>query len=56
LGIWTAEGMCLPIEAGQTYIATIVSYAFIYVALFIGAAGSVWSVDAALQGRGRFLT
>jgi thiosulfate dehydrogenase (quinone) large subunit len=52
-GIWTAaEGMGLPIQAGQTDIGTSCIYVLVYIALFLGAAGSAWSVDAWVRGRG----
>jgi uncharacterized membrane protein YphA (DoxX/SURF4 family) len=52
-GIWTAaEGMGLPIQAGQTDIGTNCIYVLVYIALFLGAAGSTWSVDAWFRGRG----
>jgi nitrite reductase (NO-forming) len=56
-GIWTAaEGMGLPIQAGQTDIGTSCIYVLVYAALFIGAAGSAWSADAWLRSRGRSLS
>src|SRR5579875_345150 len=52
-GIWTAaEGMGLPIQAGQTDIGTRCIYVLVYIALFIGAAGSAWSIDAWFRSRG----
>lgn len=52
LGIWTsAEGMGLPITAGQTDIGTSIMYTLLFIALYLGAAGSTWSVDAWLRGR-----
>jgi uncharacterized membrane protein YphA (DoxX/SURF4 family) len=53
-GIWTAaEGMGLPIQAGQTDIGTSCIYVLVFIGLFIGAAGSAWSLDARFRGRGR---
>jgi uncharacterized membrane protein YphA (DoxX/SURF4 family) len=55
LGIWTAaEGMGLPIAPGRTDIGTSIIYALVYIALFMGAAGSTWSLDARFRGRGGF--
>jgi nitrite reductase (NO-forming) len=52
-GIWTAaEGMGLPITAGETDIGTNCIYALVFIALFLGAAGSTWSMDAWFRSRG----
>lgn len=51
-GIWTAaEGAGLPITAGQTDIGTSIIYVLVFVALFLAAAGSTWSLDERLRGR-----
>ena len=50
-----AEGMGLPITAGQTDIGTSIIYVFVFAALLFGASGTTWSVDEWLRGRTRFL-
>lgn len=52
LAIWsTAEGFGGPYVNGTTDIGTSIIYVFVYVALYLGQASAVWSLDRRLWSR-----